>query len=362
MNLLQGVDVYDGQGDIDWEAVAASGISFALIKATEGFGNVQDTFAANRQGTHSAGISPLGIYHFGRPESGNPEAQADHYYDVVGDLGPDEFVALDIETGAVSTWPSFIMRWFARLEQRMGRPVPCCLYMSDSPAASMPIAGADQVNGEDERRFRPPPQRSMGARSVLQQLSGASCGQFPLWDAGYGANTGNPPAWGTGFESKYHGPFPHSWDVGPWPTWTIWQYSSVGRVPGIGGGRVNVDMNLAPADLLARLGFPDPPTVSEEEPMSHVTVEPGERALIPVPVVDGGAGAKWTSVSISAPAPGAIIDLAQAWPSERKLTGVHQAKSFADLKSFAMEPGETAVEVLNASPTVIVTVMVESGK
>lgn len=106
---------------------------------------------------------------------------------------------------------------------------------------------------------------------------------------------------------------------------------------------------------------PIPPT-SEEEPMSHVTVDPGERALIPVPVVNGGAGAKWTEVTISAPAPGAIVDLAQAWPSERKFAGVHQAKSFAGLASFALQPGETAVEVSNASPTVIVTVMVESGK
>lgn len=297
MNLLQGVDVYDGQGDIDWVAVAASGISFALIKATEGFGNVQDTFAANRQGTHSAGISPLGIYHFGRPESGNPEAQADHYCDVVGDLGSDEFAALDIETGAVSTWPSFIMRWFARLEQRMGRSVPCCLYMSDSPAASMPIAGADQINGEDERRYRPPPQRSMGARSVLQQLSGASCGQFPLWDAGYGPNSGQPPAWGTGYESKYHGPFPHSWDVGPWPSWTIWQYSSVGRVPGIGDGRTNVDMNLAPVDLRARLGFADHP----------VQPDPPQRKKVPdmflcnhgggIILVYGGGDKGWVTLA-----------------------------------------------------------------
>lgn len=165
--------------------------------------------------------------------------------------------------------------------------VPCCLYLSDSPAGSMTIAPATgQINGEDERSSRPVPGRSLSAHvasTMARSLAGTSCGQFPLWDAGYGPNTGAPPKWGTGFEPGYHGPFEHSWNVGPWSTWTIWQYSSVGRVPGIGGGRANVDVNLAPDDLRSRLGFqdspappPTPPQPQQEDDMVSIFDGPAE--------------------------------------------------------------------------------------
>lgn len=107
---------------------------------------------------------------------------------------------------------------------------------------------------------------------------------------------------------------------------------------------------------------PPPPTPTQEEPMSHVTVRPGERQLIGVPIVGGGAGVSWAAVTVTAPAPGAIIDLAQVWPSERKIDDLHEAKSFAGIANVAMQPGDEAVEIINASPTVVVTVMVESGK
>lgn len=224
--MIRGVDVSDWQSGIDWGAVAAAGYSFALIKATEGTGNTQATFAPYRRAIPAAGLGPVLLYHFARPENGNPEGQADHYCDVVGTLGPDEAVVLDIETGDQSTWPDFALRWFARVDARLGPldPKRCCIYMSDDPTTRMP----------------------------------ASLAHLTLWDAAYGPNDGNPPPWGTGHEAKYNGPFEHSWNTGPWPTWTIWQYSSKGSVPGIGG---QVDVNIAPDDLRARLGLgtiPDP--------------------------------------------------------------------------------------------------------
>lgn len=218
------MDVYDGTGNVDWSALHSAGYTFAIIKATEGTGNVQDTFLANRRNAPAAGISPLGLYHFARPENGNPEAQADHFCDVVGTVNPDEFVALDIETGEESTWPDFIQRWFARVLERLGE-VPTCLYMSDDPASRMP----------------------------------ASIGRWPLWVAGYGANTGQPPNWGAGYEDQYSdGSFEHSWPTGPWSTWSVWQFTSKGSVPGIAG---DADLNLAPDDLWARLGTQPPAVV-----------------------------------------------------------------------------------------------------
>jgi GH25 family lysozyme M1 (1,4-beta-N-acetylmuramidase) len=229
--VILGVDVSDWQAGIDWDAVAGAGYSFALIKATEATGNTQSTFAPYRRAIPAAGMGPVGLYHFARPENGNPEAQADHYCDVVGSVGPDEFVVLDIETGDHGYWADFIDRWFVRVEARLGALRSRCVYMSDSPAGSMP----------------------------------AECGGLVLWDAAYGPNTGAVPAWGTGHEAAYHGPFEHSWNVGPWSTWTIWQYSSKGSVPGVGG---QVDVNIAPDDLRARLRLTDPaPTPAPPAPI-----------------------------------------------------------------------------------------------
>lgn len=201
--MLRGVDVSDYQPGIDWPAVVAAGWTFAVIKATEGTGNVQSTFATNRDQAHAAGINPLGIYHFARPENANPEAQADHFANVVLPLRPDEFVVLDIETRSTSTWPDFIARWIARL----GLPVPVVVYMSESPAKSMP----------------------------------ASCAEHPLWVAGYQRSA--PTAW-------------EDWRVGPWSSPVMWQWSSSESVPGIGA----VDTNVAPDDLRARLGLTSHPT------------------------------------------------------------------------------------------------------
>ena len=47
MAVVEGLDVYNGTGTIDWTMVAASGRQFAFIKATQGDYNVQSRFPAN---------------------------------------------------------------------------------------------------------------------------------------------------------------------------------------------------------------------------------------------------------------------------------------------------------------------------
>ncbi|HEU5149882.1 MAG TPA: GH25 family lysozyme [Iamia sp.] len=58
-----GVDVSNHQGVIDWEAVAADGIDFAYLKATEGGDHVDRRFAASWDDARAAGID-VGAYHF----------------------------------------------------------------------------------------------------------------------------------------------------------------------------------------------------------------------------------------------------------------------------------------------------------
>jgi lysozyme len=60
---IHGIDVSKFQGDIDWSAVASSGVKFAWIKATEGGDNADARFQANWTGAKAAGV-PHGAYHF----------------------------------------------------------------------------------------------------------------------------------------------------------------------------------------------------------------------------------------------------------------------------------------------------------
>ncbi|MDO4581797.1 MAG: glycoside hydrolase family 25 protein [Bacillota bacterium] len=70
---LKGVDVSVYQGDIDWEAVAADGIDFAMLRAGyRGYGSgalaEDEKFAANIAGATAAGL-PVGAYFFSQAVS-----------------------------------------------------------------------------------------------------------------------------------------------------------------------------------------------------------------------------------------------------------------------------------------------------
>jgi lysozyme len=60
---VHGIDVSKYQGDIDWNAVKESGVSFAFIKATEGADRIDSKFQYNWAAAKAAGV-PRGAYHF----------------------------------------------------------------------------------------------------------------------------------------------------------------------------------------------------------------------------------------------------------------------------------------------------------
>lgn len=71
---LYGVDVSVYQGDIDWAAVAASGVEFAMIRlgyrgyGAEGTVNEDEYFRANMEGALAAGLK-VGVYFFSQAVS-----------------------------------------------------------------------------------------------------------------------------------------------------------------------------------------------------------------------------------------------------------------------------------------------------
>jgi lysozyme len=118
------------QGTIDWDAVAADGVEFAFIKATEGGDYVDPRFAANRAGAQRAGVVRGDFF---RPQT-DAMAQAAHFPSTVqlapGDLPP----VLDVEVtdgrsaaviaAGVRTWVQEVERATGRRPRRWPRRTP----------------------------------------------------------------------------------------------------------------------------------------------------------------------------------------------------------------------------------------------
>jgi GH25 family lysozyme M1 (1,4-beta-N-acetylmuramidase) len=189
---LPGIDVSHYQDEIDWTAVAASGIRFAFQKATEGTGYVDPTYATNRAGATANGIV-FGAYHFARPDLHpfDPVPEADHYVDTA-QLGQGNLLpVLDLErSGNLSQTEltEWILGWLDRVYERTGvRPI---VYTSP--------------NGWDERT---------GDTTAI-----ADAGYTALWVAHWNTQSPRVPA--------------NDWQGFGW---TFWQYTNCASIPGIGG-------------------------------------------------------------------------------------------------------------------------------
>lgn len=182
---VHGVDVSNHQGRVDWAAVAADGISFAYVKASEGGDFTDDRFAENWAGAERAGLQ-RGAYHFFtlcRPG----DEQAEHFLRTAppqaGALPP----AVDLElVGNCAARPdreavfAELDVFLAAVEQAWGRPA--VLYV-----------------GEDWE------------------------GAYPVLDRS------ERPRWLVSFVGR------------PDVRWTVWQYAWWGRVDGV-DGRVDLDV------------------------------------------------------------------------------------------------------------------------
>lgn len=191
----EGLDVSHWQGNIDWAQVAAAGKTFVFAKATEGTSFLDDKYARNKAGAMGQGIR-FGAYHFARPGSNDPVAEADWFVDNIGLQHGMMIPAMDLEvTGglgptALTTWTK---AWLQRVADRTG--VKPLIYTSPS---------FWRTNLNDSRWF-------------------ADNGYSILWVAHWKVTSPSIPG------SNWGG---HSW--------TFWQYTSDGTVPGISG---RVDLN-----------------------------------------------------------------------------------------------------------------------
>lgn len=187
---VPGIDVSIYQGSINWGAVRGAGMAFAITRI--GDGTYQDpTFATNWAGIKSAGMI-RGAYQFFEPGV-DAIAQANIVVAKVGRLGPGDLpVMLDVEATGGQT-PATIT---ARIHQWVDAVT----------------AGTGKV-----------PFVYTGAYFWDDNVRSADFASLPLNVAWYGTTCpGVPNAWAA-------------------RGWTFHQYSSTGRVAGIGG---NVDMDV----------------------------------------------------------------------------------------------------------------------
>lgn len=208
----QGVDVASFQhpagAAINWSQVAASGIRFAAVKATEG-AYYQNPYAlTDLAQAQAAGLS-VAAYAFAIPNgngsSSDPATQAAYLLNYLGTESSTVPIMLDIEYNpyggecyglTATAMVSWISAFDADIQAQTGR---------------LPII------------YAPP--------GWWSDCTGGSAAfsQVPLWVPDY-SSTGSP-----------------SLPAG-WTSWTLWQYTSTGTVPGIQDS-AHTDLDQAPALL-----------------------------------------------------------------------------------------------------------------
>jgi lysozyme len=208
--MVPGIDVSHFQRAIDWAAVAASGIRFCFIKATEGAGNVDLAFGKNWKSAGDAGLL-RGAYHFFHPTAPTA-AQADSFIRTVGRLEPGDLPpALDLEVPAA--WASIApgdrapmaIEWLEAVESRLG--VTPIVYLS--PAFATEIL-----------------------------TNAPALARFPVWLAHYTA-AAEPTV------------------AKPWTSWTYWQHTGKGTAAGV-TQPVDLDRFNGSLDDLKALAVPPP--------------------------------------------------------------------------------------------------------
>jgi lysozyme len=191
--VTPGIDVSYHQHTIDWRRVRKAGVLFAFIRVSDGSTFADPMFERNWSKARPTGIL-RGAYQYFRPDE-NAVTQADLLIEAIrrdpGELPP----VIDVETTGGRS-PSQIRRaveaWIARVRDKLG--VEPIIY-----------------TGPDFWKTH------AGNADLTSQ---------PLWVAHYTTGCPTVPA--------------------PWKTWTFWQYTERGSVPGITG---HVDLDVFAGDF-----------------------------------------------------------------------------------------------------------------
>ena len=178
-NMLKGIDISRYQDGIKIENLD---IDFVIVKATEGVG-YQDPNYVEYLDAALRNNKKIGLYHYARPDLGNtPEQEGNWFIEKAKNYIKRAILVLDweVDTSNVNWANTFLKTVY---EKTKVRPI---IYMSAYPS------------------------NTYNWTEVVK-------GNYGLWIASYGANTGAPSVPPT---NKY------------WPFYILWQYTSNGYVDG----------------------------------------------------------------------------------------------------------------------------------
>jgi lysozyme len=244
VTYIQGLDVYSGDGTINWTSVKNGGYAFAFVKADEGVNAPDSKFATNMSGANGVGIY-VGPYHFAHTESLSPQGTVkfDNYtggafaYD--SPLQPNRDAWFDATREAVD----FIKR--IRPYYQQGGTRYYLPPVSDIEQAYMPNLTASlkkEFVSNWAQLFSDTVYDALGVRPILYvskssantNFTATVAAQQPFWIAWYkGTGTTSPPL---------------ASDTPSFPAWSFWQWSdgtdSIAQgnpVPGTSG---NIDRDV----------------------------------------------------------------------------------------------------------------------
>ncbi len=177
--VLKGIDISRYQAGINIDVLD---VDFVIAKATEGVGYSDPNYEEYMTSALNSN-KLIGLYHYARPDLNNsPGDEATWFLSKVKDYVKKAILVLDWEVNTSNT--TWAYNFLKTVYEKTGvRPI---IYMSASPANTYDWSRV--VNGN-----------------------------FGLWIASYGANTGAPSTPPT---TKY------------WPFYILWQYTSKGYING----------------------------------------------------------------------------------------------------------------------------------
>jgi lysozyme len=224
---VEGIDVYSGQGAVDWMKVKGAGRDFAFIKATQGNYNKQSTFAANWTGAAAAGVLRSPYHFFDGTIDGKVQAQ--WFLDELnanGGLQPGDLPPmLDLECPTSSS---------------QSAASPNCEYTGNSgwvATATLKQRTYDWLTTVEAATGRKPYIYSYPSWFAGVSFTDAALATYPLFIATY-SSCASVPA--------------------PWTKAVFWQYSDTGTVSGV-SGQVDEDRFIGSAgDLTGQTGSVPP--------------------------------------------------------------------------------------------------------
>jgi lysozyme len=209
-----------------WNTIAASGRSFAFIKATEGLTGPDDAAMANNVARATNSGLLTGVYHFphaeNRPTVAGAVQEADKFMSYSGSaIGPGRLrPVLDLEGASLSLSTTALTNWVLAFVDRV--------VAVKGPAAE-PIIYAT---------------RSTAAQELDARVAGLDL-WLAYWNTGVDPATGQPPP-----TASWPDP------TGHFDNWVLWQYSSSGSLAGI--SPLDLDVMHSEYMPLSALVIPEP--------------------------------------------------------------------------------------------------------